>query len=133
MQSVKRKLTFEEFREYITRLANGQHHPKTCALYFVVAEDRPGTDIPSGLPKLYNRYVTLCLQHQFWDVTCDNLGFSVVLNFSRQPYKIRVPWGALVNYYVVGDDLPKAQLIPVPTNNDDPKVVRVDFQTKRVL
>lgn len=133
MQSDRHRLTLEEFQAYIRRLANGAFHPKTCALYFVVAEDRPGTDIPSGLPKLYNRYVTLCLQHQFWDVTCDNLGFSVMLNFNRQPYKVRVPWGALVNYYVVGDKLPAAELVPVPANDRTAKVVRVDFQAKRVL
>lgn len=134
MQSEKRPVRIEEFKAYIYRLSRGQFHPKDCSLYFVVDQLFSGVDLPvDQLGDLHSRHVTLVFGHQFWDVAVAGTGFYVTLNFFRKPYKCFVPWDSIVHCYTVGRELPTAELTPVPTNDPEPKVVRVDFQTKRRL
>lgn len=133
MQSEKRPVSLEDFHAYIIRLSRGQYHPTDCALNLIVDQLVSGVQLPVDiLADRFGRYVPLCIQHQYEQVTADNLGFSITLNFFRVPHRCRIPWSAVTQVYTVGRTLPVAELVPVPAN-DEPKIVRVDFQAKRRL
>jgi hypothetical protein len=134
MQSEKRPVPLADFQAYVGRLAKGQYHPKDCALHFIVDQLASGVQLPVDvLADRFDRYVPLCIQHQYDQITVDATAFWITLNFFRVPHRCRIPWDSIAHAYTLGRTLPVAELIPVPANDEHPKVVRVDFQAKRRL
>src|SRR5581483_800193 len=53
-------------------------------------------------PDLLGKYpdeMTIVLQHQYWDLAPGETFFSVTLQFSGQPKRLSVPYGAVTRFY----------------------------------
>lgn len=74
---------------------NGLEDPSH--LYVTFRTDYPGVDLPSFVKDENPEEVTIVLQHQFWDLQVLETGFAVMLSFQDTPYRIRVPFYALLS------------------------------------
>jgi hypothetical protein len=117
----------------------GGHH------FFIAFRTRyPGVDMPKHLLERYPDDMTIVLQHRFWDLKADDVGFEVGLTFNQVPARLVVPWGALtgfvdpaVNFALqFAVNLPEAQPEPPgPPGSSEPdggsNVVAFDFKRKK--
>ncbi len=71
----------------------GDHH-----FYITFRTTHEGVNIPEELHKQYPEEMTIVLQHQFWDLTVDDLKFSVVLSFNNAQKKLTVPFLAVSSF-----------------------------------
>ncbi|HYL04549.1 MAG TPA: ClpXP protease specificity-enhancing factor SspB [Thermoanaerobaculia bacterium] len=55
----------------------------------------PGVVMPRSLRDLYPEDMTLVLQHQFWNLEVDDVGFAVELSFSGSRQRLTIPFAAL--------------------------------------
>jgi hypothetical protein len=72
----------------------GAHH-----FYITFKTDAPGVSGPSDLLAKYPDEMTIVLQHQYWDLAPGETFFSVTLQFSGQPKRLSVPYGAVTRFY----------------------------------
>ncbi|WP_343345294.1 ClpXP protease specificity-enhancing factor SspB [Sphingomicrobium sp. XHP0239] len=118
----------------------GGHH-----FYITFRTQHPDVDIPSHLTDRFPEEMTIVIQHRFWDLSVDDVGFTVGLSFGGVPSTLRVPFAAVTDFVdpavefslkfqaaedddgVKGDDrAPVAE--PV---EDGSNVVAVDFTKKK--
>ena len=52
-------------------------------------------EAPAALHRQYPDEMTIVLQHQYWNLSVDDAGFSVTLRFGGRPERLVVPWTAL--------------------------------------
>ncbi len=73
----------------------GDHH-----FYITFRTDHPGTVIPARLRAQYREEMTIVLQHQFWDLTVDELAglFTVGLSFGGVASTLRIPLAAVTAF-----------------------------------
>jgi hypothetical protein len=73
----------------------GEHH-----FYITFRTDHPGTVIPARLRAQYRGEMTIVLQHQFWDLTVDELAglFTVGLSFGGVASTLRIPLAAVTAF-----------------------------------
>ena len=71
----------------------GQHH-----FYITFRTADPGVQIPDHLRERYKPEMTIVLQHQFWGLEVDDVGFAVTLSFDGRHERLVVPWGAIVAF-----------------------------------
>ncbi|THD79181.1 MAG: stringent starvation protein B [Phenylobacterium sp.] len=72
----------------------GAHH-----FYITFKTDAPGVSGPNDLLSKYPDEMTIVLQHQYWDLAPGETFFSVTLQFSGQPKRLSVPYGAVTRFY----------------------------------
>ena len=119
----------------------GDHH-----FYITFKTRAKGVSVPPDVSEKYPDEITVVMQHQYWDLTIDDEGFSVLLNFCGQPKKLVTPWTAVVRFYYPSvqfllqfeapeiptepepDDEPAE---PAPPVDDGPKVVSLDQFRKK--
>lgn len=72
----------------------------TGAVHLLVTfrTSEPGVDLPPELRREFPEKMTIELQHQFWELTTDDDGFSVVLSFSGRRRRLAVPWSAILEF-----------------------------------
>ncbi len=70
----------------------GEHH-----FFITFRTDHPGTVIPARLRAQYREEMTIVLQHQFWDLTVDEIAglFTVGLSFGGVASTLRIPLAAI--------------------------------------
>jgi len=73
----------------------GEHH-----FYITFRTDHPGTVIPARLRAQYREEMTIVLQHQFWDLTVDEIAglFTVGLSFGGVASTLRIPLAAVTAF-----------------------------------
>ncbi len=72
----------------------GEHH------FFVSFDTRAeGVRLSERMRAQYPEEMTIVLQHQFWDLTVDEQGFSVGLSFGGVPEKLAVPFAAIKGFF----------------------------------
>jgi uncharacterized protein len=73
----------------------GGHH-----FYITFRTDHPGTDIPARLRAKYPEEMTIVLQHQFWDLTVNEVAgiFSVGLSFGGVGSTLTIPLQAVTAF-----------------------------------
>jgi hypothetical protein len=71
----------------------GDHH-----FYIAFSTTHPGVQIPDHLHDEYPDDMTIVLQHEFWDLAVDDLGFGVTLCFAETDERIYVPFDALISF-----------------------------------
>ncbi len=73
----------------------GGHH-----FYVTFRTDHPGTVIPARLRAQYRDEMTIVLQHQFWDLTVDEMAglFSVGLSFGGVASTLQIPLAAVTAF-----------------------------------
>ena len=71
----------------------GEHH------FFISFQTQyPGVQISPQLKDRYPEEITIVVQHQFWDLHVDDIGFSMMLSFNNIPEKLVVPWDSLTAF-----------------------------------
>ena len=68
----------------------GEHH-----LYVTFRTGENGVQIPEYLTERYPEEMTIVLQHQYEDLTVDNGGFAVSLNFNNVQERLCIPYEAI--------------------------------------
>lgn len=71
----------------------GEHH-----FYISFATEAPGVVIPPYLREKYPEEMTIVLQHQFFGLTVDETGFSVILSFNNVRERLEVPFAAITTF-----------------------------------
>jgi len=119
----------------------GAHH-----FYITFKTRAPGVSVPPDILAKYPDDMTVILQHQYWDLSVDADGFSVMLKFGGMPKVLNVPYSAVTRFYD-----PAVQFMlqfeppetieeltaepeptpPVPSGDDGPKVVSLDQFRKK--
>ena len=119
----------------------GDHH-----FYITFKTRAKGVSVPPDVSEKYPDEITVVMQHQYWDLTIDDEGFSVLLKFGGQPKKLVTPWTAVVRVYdpsvqfLLQFEAPEIPTEPEPEEepdepatpvDDGPKVVSLDQFRKK--
>ena len=67
-------------------------------LYISFLTALPETKIAAELQEQFPNEMTIVLQNQFWDLAVTNEGFSVTLNFNKNPHQLIIPTKALTGF-----------------------------------
>ena len=86
-------------RQALQRAASPQGIPGDHHFYVSFQTHAPGVTVPVELSERYPDEMTIVLQHQFWELTPGETGFSVVLRFGGQPRKLTVPYVAVTRFH----------------------------------
>jgi uncharacterized protein len=71
----------------------GEHH------FFITFDTRAeGVRLSPRLRAQHPAEMTIVLQHQFWDLTVTDEGFSVGLSFNGIPESLAIPWSAITDF-----------------------------------
>ena len=97
----------------------GNHH-----FYITFRTGFPGVKMPDYLRAKYPQEMTIVLQHQFWDLTVDDTGFSVGLSFNKVQEQLAIPYVAVTSFadpsvqfglqFKVDERAPREVSVPVP-------------------
>ncbi len=71
----------------------GEHH-----FYVTFATRHRGVVMPEWLRAKYPSEITIVVQHEFWDLKCDEFGFSIGLSFNNIPTTVVVPMDAVTGF-----------------------------------
>ena len=71
----------------------GDHH-----FYISFLTKLPNVDIPEYLKEKYPEEMTIVLQHQFFGLTVDDVGFSVMLSFNNVRERLTIPFEAITTF-----------------------------------
>ena len=119
----------------------GDHH-----FYITFKTRAKGVSVPPDVSEKYPDEITVVMQHQYWDLTIDDEGFSVLLKFGGQPKKLVTPWTAVVRFndpsvqFLLQFESPEIPTEPEPEKepdepatpvDDGPKVVSLDQFRKK--
>lgn len=72
----------------------GDHH-----FYITFDTHADGVQISERLRQQYPQEMTVILQHQFWDLTVTDAGFSVGLSFGGIPEKLSIPFESINAFF----------------------------------
>ena len=122
----------------------GGHH-----FYITFRTQHPDVDIPAHLTERFPEEMTIVIQHRFWDLSVDDMGFTVGLSFGGVPSTLRVPFAAVTDFVDpavefslkfqasdevdggdAGDEAADARPVAEPVE-DGSNVVAVDFTKKK--
>lgn len=121
----------------------GEHH-----FYITFKTRAVGVSVPADVLAKYPDEMTVVLQHQYWDLTVEPTGFSVMLKFGGMPKVLSMPYTAVTRFYdpsvqfllqfeepETAEDVveePEAPPPPPPSGDGDgPKVVSLDQFRKK--
>src|SRR3990167_3161932 len=94
----------------------GAHH-----FYISFKTDYPGVQLADYLKERHPEEMTIVIQHQYWGLEVDQLGFYVTLSFSDSKERIYIPFHALISFM---DPYAKfgLQFVPPPVleNQEEP-------------
>ena len=71
----------------------GEHH-----FNIAFKTHAPGVVVPAAVRSRFPDEMSIILQHEFWDLTVGQDAFEVMLNFSRRPEKLTVPFDAITGF-----------------------------------
>jgi len=71
----------------------GAHH-----FYIAFNTEYPGVQIPDYLKERHPEEMTIVIQHQYWGLEIDDIGFYITLSFSDSQERIYVPFHSLVSF-----------------------------------
>src|SRR5215467_6818527 len=100
----------------------GDHH------FYISFDTRAeGVRLSDRLRAQYPDEMTIILQHQFWDLKVDDLGFEVGLSFGGIPEKLTVPFEAIngffdpsVQFGLQFEEVIEGEERPAPANAQEP-------------
>ncbi len=81
-------------RDVLRRLAD-EGLPPPHHFYVTFRTTDPGVEVPDHLRERYPTEMTVVLQHQYWDLEVDEIGFAVTLSFNDVPQRLRIPFHAI--------------------------------------
>ncbi len=71
----------------------GAHH-----FYITFRTGFPGVIVPDFLRAQYPDEMTIVLEHQFWGLEVDEIGFTVTLSFKSQAQRLVIPFVAITAF-----------------------------------
>lgn len=72
--------------------------PDDHHFYISFLTHHPGVEIPDSLREKYQEEMTIVLQHQFFGLTVDETGFSVLLSFNNIRERLAIPFEAITTF-----------------------------------
>lgn len=72
--------------------------PDDHHFYISFLTHHPGVEIPDHLREKYQEEMTIVLQHQFFGLTVDETGFSVLLSFNNVRERLAIPYEAITTF-----------------------------------
>ena len=98
----------------------GDHH-----FYISFDSTHKGVKVPSELKAGEDNEIKIILQHQFWDLTIDEIKFSVVLSFNGKKKNISVPFNSIISFSdpSVGFSLQFKKDVLAENTNEEKKIL----------
>lgn len=93
VQKSLKNVVKEILRKTVDQDLQGDHH-----FYIAFSTTHPSVQIPNHLHNEYPDDMTIVLQHEFWDLAVDDVGFGVTLCFDDTDERIYVPFDALISF-----------------------------------
>lgn len=93
MHRAMRRLLAEVLSEVAEHGLPGEHH-----FFITFATQAPGVDIPDWLRAKYPEEMTIVMQEWFANLTVDEDGFSVTLNFGNDEVPLAIPFDAIQTF-----------------------------------
>jgi hypothetical protein len=93
LQKALRGVLRETLDEVAAKGLPGHHH-----LYITFRTQAPGVTVPDHLVQRYPDEMTVVLQHEFWGLEVDEVGFQVTLSFNNRGERLTVPFAAVVAF-----------------------------------
>lgn len=90
LRSVVRKVLVDAARDGLP----GDHH-----FYITFRTQAPGVRLSQRNREQYPQEMTIILQHQFWDLSVDDIGFEVGLSFSGKAERLMIPFEAITGFF----------------------------------
>jgi uncharacterized protein len=72
----------------------GEHH-----FFISFRTQAPGVKLSARMREQYPEEMTIVLQHQFWDLTVNELGFEVGLSFHGKSEMLAIPFSAVTGFF----------------------------------
>jgi len=72
----------------------GDHH-----FFISFRTGAPGVRLSNRMREQYPQEMTIVLQHQFWDLVVNELGFEVGLSFQGKPEILSIPFTAVTGFF----------------------------------
>jgi len=72
----------------------GEHH-----FFISFRTQAPGVKLSTRMREQYPEEMTIVLQHQFWDLTVNDLGFEVGLSFHGKSETLAIPFSAVTGFF----------------------------------
>lgn len=80
-------------------LSQAQELPdEPCSFYISFKTSFPGVKIPSFLLEKYPVFMTIVLQHEFWDLEVFEEHFQVLLSFVGKKHLLKIPFASIVRF-----------------------------------
>ena len=81
----------------VLNMVSREGFAKKQHLYITFAQNHPDVRTSEFLKNEFGDEITIVLQHDFWELTVDDYGFSVGLSFDHSDESIYVPFAALIS------------------------------------
>ena len=93
VESALRGVLRTALAEVAKRGLPGEHH-----FYITFHTKAPGVGLPPYLAAQFADEMTIVLQHQFWDLGVDEIGFTVTLSFNGKNEPLRIPFKSVTAF-----------------------------------
>ena len=93
IETALREVVHQAMNKVVQSGLPGEHH-----FYISFLTKNPGVEIPDYLREKYPEEMTIVLQHQFFGLTVDEAGFSVMLSFNNVRERLVIPFAAITTF-----------------------------------
>lgn len=93
IETALREVVHQAMSKVVQSGLPGEHH-----FYISFLTKYPGVDIPDYLMEKYPEEMTIVLQHQFFGLTVNETGFSVMLSFNNVRERLTLPFAAITTF-----------------------------------
>lgn len=93
VENAMRGVVREALQEAAEHGLPGDHH-----FFISFKTDAPEVEMPSHLRAQHPHDITIVLQHQYWNLLIDEVGFSVDLAFGGKREHLYIPFASLISF-----------------------------------
>ncbi|MDD2325595.1 MAG: ClpXP protease specificity-enhancing factor SspB [Alphaproteobacteria bacterium] len=93
IETALREVVHQAMGKVVQNGLPGEHH-----FYISFLTKHPGVEIPDYLIEKYPEEMTIVLQHQFFGLTVDEEGFTVMLSFNNVRERLIIPFAAITTF-----------------------------------
>lgn len=102
-EALTRKALLSVAKEILQLVAlNGLY--KKQHLYITFSLHHPGIEVSNTLREDFEDELTIVLEHEFWDLSIDDYGFSVSLNFDHGNESLYIPFSSIITVQDPSED-----------------------------
>jgi len=93
IETALREVVHQAMAKVVVDGLPGDHH-----FYITFLTHAPGVEMPEYLREQYPEEMTIVLQHQFYGLTANENGFSVMLSFNNVRERMSIPFAAITTF-----------------------------------